>query len=93
MLKFTIRKFILLIPKLLIITLIIFLALQALPGDPITRSISPDAYAHMSDAQLDAMRESLGLNRPVLIQYFSWMGDMLQGNFGYSQSPAPTLAR
>lgn len=80
------------IPKLLTISLIIFLALQLLPGDPITRTVPPETYANMTQAQLDALRESLGLNRPFFVQYFSWLGSILKGDFGYSQSTGSNIA-
>ena len=60
MLKYTLKRLLELIPKLLIISLVIFFALQLLPGDPITRSVSPDVYKNMSAEQLEALRESLG---------------------------------
>lgn len=75
-----------LIPKLLIITMIIFLALQLVPGDPITRSISPETYANLNEAQLDDLREKLGLNDNVVVQYFRWISGILRGDFGYSLS-------
>ena len=85
MTKYFFKRLISLIPKLLIISLIIFVGLQMVPGDPITRTISPDAYANMSPAQLEGLRESLGLNDPLPVQYLTWMGKMLRGDFGYSQ--------
>ena len=85
MVKYATKQLLLLIPKLLIISLAVFLVLQALPGDPISRSVPLDVYKYMNETQLEALRESLGLNRPWYMQYFSWLGNMLQGNFGYSQ--------
>ena len=84
MFKYTVRRLLELIPKLLLISLVIFLALQALPGDPITRTIPLETYKHLTATELEQMREALGLNQPWYIQYFSWMGRILQGNFGYS---------
>ena len=44
----------------------------------------------MSEAQLEQMREEKGLNDPLPVQYFRWLGGLLQGDFGYSlQSGAP----
>lgn len=96
MLKYFGKRALALIPKLLIISLIIFVGLQLLPGDAITRTVSPDIYAQMTPEQVDALRESLGLNDPMPVQYFRWLGSMLQGDFGYSQvsggSIGPMLA-
>ncbi len=85
MIQYTAKRLLALIPKLLVISMIIFLALQALPGDPITRTVPPNVYREMTAEQMETLRESLGLNRPWYIQYFSWMGNLLRGNFGYSQ--------
>lgn len=92
MIKYILRKLLELIPKLLVISLIIFFALQLLPGDAITRTVPPETYARMTEAQLEALRESLGLNRPVMVQYFSWLGKILTGDFGYSQSTGSNIA-
>lgn len=84
MVKYFFYRFLSLIPKLLIISLIIFLGLQLIPGDPITRTISPDIYAKMSEVQLNELREKLGLNDNIFMQYFRWIGRILKGDFGYS---------
>ena len=91
MLKYFAKRLLLLIPKLLIISLIVFFALQALPGDAISRSVPPRVYQSMSETQLEALRESLGLNDPLMTQYFRWLGNMLHGDFGYSQSTGSNI--
>lgn len=91
MLKYTAKKMLALIPKLLIISLIIFFALECLPGDPLTRSVSPDVYGKMTEAQKDAYRESMGLNDPAILRYFSWLGGILTGDFGYSTSTGANI--
>lgn len=84
MLKYFGKRLLALIPKLMVISVIIFLGLQLLPGDAITRTVPPDIYAQMTPEQLDALRESLGLNAPLPTQYFRWVWKMLQGDLGYS---------
>ncbi|MCQ2400751.1 MAG: ABC transporter permease [Lachnospiraceae bacterium] len=91
MLKYIARKIVAMIPKIIVISLIIFFALQALPGDPISRSVSPDTWAKMTPEQLEALRESLGLNKPLVVQYFSWAGKLLKGDFGYSLSKGTNI--
>lgn len=57
------------------------------PGDPLYLYTSPAVSSYkMSDEQLDAMRESLGLNGNVAERYVSWAGKMLQGDWGLSVS-------
>lgn len=84
--RYFIKRTLSLIPKILVISLIVFFALQLLPGDPITRTVPPTVYKTMTEAQLESLRESLGLNDPLMVQYFRWLGNMFQGDFGYSQS-------
>ncbi len=91
MLKYFAKRFLALIPKILVISVIIFLALQLLPGDALSRSVPPRVYQSMSEGQRDALRESMGLNDPLTVQYFRWLGNMFKGDFGYSQSTGSNI--
>lgn len=84
MLSFSIRRILTLIPMLLIISFLIFLGMELMPGDAVSYMVSPEQLAGLDPAQLDAMREALGLNEPFLVRYFGWLGGILRGNFGYS---------
>lgn len=84
MINFIIRKILLLIPMLLVISFLIFLGIEMMPGDAVDFMLSPDALANVSPVELEQLRSELGLNDPFLIRYVHWLGDMLQGNFGYS---------
>jgi len=92
MLKYFGKRALQLIPKLLIISIIIFIGLQLLPGDSITRTVSPELYAQMTPQELTILRTSLGLNDPMPVQYFRWLGNMVQGNFGFSQVSGSNIA-
>ncbi|WP_151824034.1 ABC transporter permease [Acinetobacter bereziniae] len=63
-----------------VISLIVFIATQALPSDPARVILGPEA----TDATVQILREQLGLNDPILIQYWHWLSQLLQGNFGRS---------
>ncbi len=90
MLKYFIKRFLSIIPKILVISVLIFIGMQLIPVDPLTISMDPNQLAGMSEAQLEQMREEKGLNDPLPVQYFRWLGGLLQGDFGYSlQSGAP----
>ena len=56
MLKYFLRRLLAMIPKLIIISLVVFFALQLLPGDAVTRSVSPDVYRNMTPEQLEAAK-------------------------------------
>ncbi len=84
------RKILSLIPLLLVISFLIFCGVEAMPGDAVDFMIPPDALGSMTPEQVNEMREALGLNDPFIVRYFRWLGDMLQGDFGYSlQSGVP----
>lgn len=92
MLKYTSRKLLELIPKLLLISIVVFFAMDLLPGDALSRSMSPEAYQELSETQKEEMREALGLNGPVYERYFLWLGKILKGDFGYSSSTGQNIA-
>ncbi len=82
MLKFIGKKLLLMIPMLLIISLLIFFALQAMPIDPINYLVPPEAS--QDPAVKEALRDKYGLNDPLIVQYKNWIGNILKGDFGYS---------
>ncbi len=69
-----------LIVTLMLTTVVIFLVLEILPGDPASLMLGINAEADT----LAALRAELGLDRPVLVRYTSWVLDLLQGNLGTS---------
>jgi peptide/nickel transport system permease protein len=67
-------------PTLLGVTLVIFLLMSVLPGDPLAGLLSQEATAE-DRARLE---KDLGLDQPLLVRYATWIGDIAQGDFGYS---------
>ena len=82
--KYLLRRFLALLPKLLIFSLIVFAALEFMPGDAITRTISYETLKKMKPDAIEEMREMLGLNDPAPVRYLRWLGNVLQGDLGYS---------
>jgi peptide/nickel transport system permease protein len=74
------RRLLLVVPTLIGVTIVVFSMVRLLPGDAVSMLLQDYAYA--SDA--DAMRTRLGLDRPFHVQYFEWVGGLLQGNLGAS---------
>ena len=66
------------------ITLIDFVFINLAPGDPVSAMISPDEIADMDPAAMEARREALGLNDPIMTRYGIWLKELAQGNLGYS---------
>jgi peptide/nickel transport system permease protein len=62
------------------VSILSFSLIKLLPGD--TAAAIAGEFA--TPEQIEAIRQSLGLNKPVLVQYFDWLGNVLQGNFGTS---------
>lgn len=92
MLNYIIRKLLSMIPMLLIITFLIFLGIELMPGDVIDFMIPMEELSKMTAAELEAVREALGLNQPLIFRYFSWLGGVLQGNLGYSMQNSVPVA-
>jgi len=74
------RRLLLVVPTLIGVTMVVFSLVRLLPGDAVSMLLQDYAYA--KDA--DEMRARLGLDRPVYVQYFEWLGGVLQGNLGTS---------
>ena len=91
MLKYFVKRLLIMIPMMLLISALVFFALELAPVDPISYLISPDMA--MDSANLEALRESLGLNDPVYIRYFRWIGDIFKGDFGYSIVDGAAISR
>lgn len=90
--NYIIRKILTLIPMMLVISFLIYLGMELMPGDAVDFLIPPDALSTMSPEQLNAMRDALGLNDPFLLRYLKWLAGLLRGDFGYSlQSGVPVL--
>lgn len=80
MLKYTIKRILMLIPTIIGITLFIYLIMSLVPGDP-AELLSP---AEATAEEVEALRVDLGLDKPILVQYLNYMWDVLHGDFGVS---------
>jgi peptide/nickel transport system permease protein len=91
MLKYIIKRLILLIPILFLVTLISFSLLFIIPGDP-AETILTGPSGGADPKAVEEFRIKMGLDKPVYIQYFTWLNDILHGNLGYSyRSKQPVL--
>ena len=84
MIAFFIRRFIQAIIVLFIVTILVFLAMRLLPGDPIRMILTTSSAEGLTEEQIAAVRHEYGLDRPLVVQYFSWVNDILHGNLGES---------
>jgi peptide/nickel transport system permease protein len=78
---YALKRLLQLIPVLLIVSLIVFLIVHLIPGDPIAVMLGDE----QRDPQLyEALRTELGLDRPIHVQYLRWLGRVIQGDLGHS---------
>jgi peptide/nickel transport system permease protein len=80
MIKYIIRRILLIFPVIIGITLFIYLVLALAPGDPVSLMLGPDA----TPEQLQAKRIELGMDKNVFIRYLNYMKTVIQGDFGTS---------
>lgn len=75
-----VRRLAQLVPMLFFISLVSFLLVKLAPGDPIQAYITP----RMNPEDIERIRQSLGLDKPIFMQYLLWLKNVLQGDLGYS---------
>src|SRR3972149_5645011 len=84
MTTYLIRRLLLGVVILLLVTLLVFLAMRLLPGDPLIIFISQSQVEMFSPERLAELRQEYGLDRSLPIQYISWLGNILRGDMGKS---------
>jgi peptide/nickel transport system permease protein len=87
MLQYIIRRILLMIPTIFIISIIVFFIIQLPPGDFLTTLVSAMASQGetVDQTALQALRDQYGLGQPIYVQYYKWMSNiLLHGDFGQS---------
>ncbi len=91
MLTYLIRRIIISIPILLGITIIVFFFASMMPGDAVQAMISQETP--MAEDLIKLRRGQLGLDQPLYVQYARWLGNLVQGNLGYSFQTGEPVAK
>lgn len=78
MVRYVIKRILQMIPAVLVISFVVFMIINLIPGDPATNL----AGANASEAQLQALTVKFGLDKPLLHRYFIWLGNFLKGDLG-----------
>ena len=79
------KRLLLAVPTIFGVTVLIFVVMRILPGDPLTIIFGENTGIYvLTEDELQAARHSLGVDRPLYQQYFSWMGDVAKGEMGKS---------
>lgn len=84
MTAYIIRRLLLAIFCLFMVTLVVFFAIRLLPGDPITIYIGQSSLIGLSTESIEKMRQEFGLDKPILVQYFNWVSGVIRFDFGNS---------
>ena len=77
---FLIRRLLLTLPILFIVSVVCWSLINLIPGDPATVILGPES----SEQAREQMRERLGLDKPLVVQYVDWLGNVLHGDLGES---------
>ena len=79
--QYVLRRIVLAVPTLVLVSVIVFSMMRLMPGDVVLRMVEGHAYA----PTVEALRKELGLDRPAYLQYLEWVGGILtRGDFGTS---------
>ena len=90
MLRFIVRRCLVLIPLFIGVTILSFYIANLSPGDPVAMYLDP--YEQPDPQKVEAIRRQLGLDKPVITRYFLWLAKVLKGDLGYSlASKRPVL--
>jgi peptide/nickel transport system permease protein len=85
MTTYIIRRILQAVIVLLIVTLIVFFVIRLLPGDPLIIYVAQTANLQaMPPEMIDELRVRYGLDKPIMMQYVNWIGDLFRGDFGES---------
>jgi len=84
MATYILRRLIMALIIILIVTVIVFLTMRLLPGDPILMWLTQDDLKQLTAEQLQILRHEFGLDKPMFLQYTDWLSGVFQGNLGTS---------
>src|SRR5204862_24591 len=84
MVAYIIRRLAQALVVLIIVSIIIFFTMRFLPGDPILMLVTSSQLESHTEQQIEELKHEFGMDRPLVIQYFDWVGGVLHGDLGMS---------
>src|SRR5437870_3374220 len=84
MLKYVIKRLLLMIPTLLSVAVLVFFLMRIVPGDIVELRFAGESSGVSQQENIDKERARLGLDQPLWKQFFTWMGGLLRFDFGES---------
>ena len=82
--QYTFKRIVLFVPTILLITILVFFVMRVVPGDPAIALLEGDGGGSYTQQDLENLRAELGTDRNIAAQYVSWLGGIIQGDFGDS---------
>ena len=82
--QYTFKRIGLFVPTILLMTILVFFVMRVVPGDPAIALLEGDGGGSYTQQDLENLRAELGTDRNIAAQYVSWLGGIIQGDFGDS---------
>jgi len=82
--RYTAKRIGLFIPTIFLMTILVFVVMRVIPGDPAIALLEGDGGGSYTTADLERLRTELGTDRNLFVQYADWVGGIFQGDFGDS---------
>jgi peptide/nickel transport system permease protein len=92
MYSYIVRRFALGALAVIGVSVVVFVVLRVLPGDPLVAIFGPEGFTKLSDAERARYMADLGLSDPLPVQYFRWVQDIIRGDLGHSFFRAESVA-
>jgi peptide/nickel transport system permease protein len=84
MISYVIRRLLFGVIIILLVTILVFLVMRLLPGDPLFLFMAENQLENLTPQQMQQLRHQYGLDKSMPMQYIDWVGKILHGNLGYS---------
>jgi peptide/nickel transport system permease protein len=84
MTAFVVRRLVIAVLILFLVSMLVFLLMRLLPGNPLLVYVGEAALANMTQADIAKLAHQYGLDLPIYVQYFNWLGNLLHGDLGRS---------
>ncbi len=84
MFAYIVRRILQAIAVVFVISIVVFILVRCLPGDPIEMYVSQAGLTEITPEMIQEIRHDKGLDRPWIVQYVDWLGQMFRGDFGVS---------
>ncbi len=92
MLTFIVRRLLITLPMMLVISFLVYLGLELTPGDAVSHMIDPEVANQVTPEQLAQLRAAYGLDKSFLERFGIWLVNVVQGNFGHSLSGGVSIS-